>query len=231
MRPARARAIAAGVSEAQRPGKATLALLLVPVVATSVMSLAGTALSPALLSGSPLGLIALNAQPRHLILATNSVEALPFFTVALVRLFLADPFYYLIGRGWGPDAIRWIERRSGGAGKLVRFAERTFARASVLLVFLAPVNLMCVLAGAARMRPLVFVSANLLGTLSALVLVRWFGAALADPIEVVLAFVKDNVRWLTLATIVLVLLSSLARRRRSKKVGGSVERDVDPSEV
>jgi membrane protein DedA with SNARE-associated domain len=219
------------VSDRERPGKTTLALLLVPVVLTSVMSLTGTALSPALLTDSPLGLVALNAQPRHLVLATNSVDALPFFTVALVRLFLADPFYYLIGRGWGPDAIRWIERKSGGAGKLVRFAERVFARAGVLLVFVAPVNLVCVLAGAARMRPLVFVTANLIGTSVALVLVRWFGAALADPIEVVLAFVRENVRWLTVATIAIVLLSSLARRRRAKKEGGPVDREVDPSEV
>jgi membrane protein implicated in regulation of membrane protease activity len=70
-----------------------------------------------------------------------------------------------------------------------------------------------------------------LGTFGALVLVRWFGAALAEPIDLVLVFVRDNVRWLTIASVAIVIVSALVRRRRARKLGGPVERGVDASEV
>lgn len=207
--------------------KRTLVVLLVPVVATSAMSLTGTALAPALLADHPLALVALNPVLRHLLLATGSVDALPFFAVALCRLFAPDTFYFLIGRGWGRDAVDWIERRSGGAGKAVRLLERTFARAGLALVFVAPAGLVCVLAGAARMRLWLFVAVDLLGTFTALVLVRLFGAALADPIEIVKDFVQANVLVLTLGSIAAVAVSSVVRRRRARRLGPRVERDVE----
>lgn len=231
MRPGSACAIRCSVTERPRPSKTTLVLLLVPVVGTSILSLVGTALAPALIVESPLGLVALNAQFRHLILATNSVDALPFFAVALGRLFLADPFYYLLGRLYGEDAVQWIERKSGDAGAVVRWGERMFARFGLLLLLVAPINLVCVLAGAARVRPVPFAIVNLLGTFGGLVLVRLFGAALADPIEVVIGFVADNVLVLTIASIVIVIVSTIVRRRRQRKLGGPVERDADPNEV
>ena len=182
-------------------------------------------LAPALIGEHPLWLVALNPVVRHLVLATNSVDALPFYAVALARLFASDPFYFLIGRDFGRDAIEWIERRSGGAGRLVRFLERLFARVGLLLVFVAPAGFVCVLAGAARVSPTLFVTVNLAGTLTGITLARLFGAALAEPIDAVKDFVEANVVVLTLASLALVVLSSVVRRRRARRLGPRVERD------
>jgi membrane protein DedA with SNARE-associated domain len=205
----------------------TLALLLAPIIGTTLLTLTGTVLAPALLAEHPLLLVSLNPAPRHLVLATNSVDALPFFAVALARLFFADPFYYLLGRGFGADAVAWIERRSGASGKLLRSIEKLFARAGVVLLFIAPAGLMCVLAGAARMRPLLFVVVNLLGTIAGLLVVRASGAALAEPIETVREFVQANVIALTLASVLVVMISSYLRRRRARRSGPSSARERD----
>ena len=127
--------------------------------------------------------------------------------------------------------MQWIDRKSGDAGAVVRWGERMFARFGLLLLFVAPINLVCVLAGAAGVRPMPFAIVNLLGTFGGLVLVRLFGAALADPIEIVISFVTDNVLVLTVASIVLVIVSTFIKRRRQRKLGGPVERDADPTEV
>ncbi len=207
-------AIKLAVTLPARPSKDRLFVLLVPIVLTTLMSLMGTAVAPVLLADYPLLLVALNPVPRHLMLATNSVEALPFLAVVVARCFVADPFYYLIGRGWGHDAIGWIERRSGGAGKLVRLVERLFRRAGLALIFVSPGGVVCLLAGAARVRPSVFVLLNLLGTACSVLVVRMFGAALADSIEAIRLFVEANVVALTAASVLAVAAGWAIRRWR-----------------
>lgn len=195
-----------------------IVLAVVPILVATAMTLTGTALAPALLADSPLLLVTLNPAPRHLVLATNSVDTLPFFGVALARLFFADPFYYLLGRELGADAVAWVERKSGASGRLLRRVERLFARAGFLLVFLVPAGLMCVLAGASRMRVAPFIAVNLLGTFTGVLLVRAFGAALAEQIEVVRQFVQANVLVLTLLSVLVVLVTSWVKRRRARRL-------------
>lgn len=194
-----------------------LGALLAPVVVTSVASLTGTALAPTLLVTAPLLLIALNPVFRHLVMVSGVVDPKAFFAVALLRLFAPDPFYYWIGRLYGRDAVTWVERRSGGAGSLIRWLERAFDRLGLVLLFVAPVGLVCVLAGASRVKPWVFVVVDLLGTLAAVTLVHLFGKVMAEPIEVVRVFVEANLWLLTAISVCLVVISTLLRRRRGTK--------------
>ena len=201
----------------ERRRRRRLAFALGPIVATSVASLTGTALAPTLLVTAPLALIALNPVVRHLVLASGDVSTGSFFAVALTRLFLPDPFYYLIGRWYGADAIDWIERRAGGAGRLVRFAERAFSRAGYVVLFIAPMGLICVLAGAARIRPAWFVAVDLAGTLTVITLVRLFGEAFASPLAQVRDLVAANVVLLTALSVTLALGSAAVRRWRARR--------------
>jgi membrane protein DedA with SNARE-associated domain len=73
----------------------------------------------------------------------------------------------------------------------------------------------------------VFVVVNLLGTLTGLLVVRAFGAALADQIEAVRQFVQANVIALTLASVLAVMVSSYLRRRRARRLGASSARERD----
>lgn len=192
-----------------------LTLLLAPVVLTSAASLTGTALAPSLLIEAPLLLIALNPVTRHLVLVSGLVDATPFFLVAVTRLFLADPFYFLVGRSYGDDAVAWLERRSGYAGRLVRYVERLFQVAGPVVLFVAPLGLVSLLAGASRMRFHTFVVINLCGTITVVTLVRLFGVALERPLEVVRTFVEANVLLLTLISAGLVAVSVVVRHWRS----------------
>ncbi len=193
-----------------------LTALLAPIGVLTVAGFAGTAFAPALLVHAPLALIALNPVYANLILASNSIAAVPFFAVAVLRLFASDPFFFLIGREYGDAAIEWVERRSPLAGRIARRVEQLFERAGPLVLFVVPGGLVCVLAGASHMKARTFVAINLAGTLSVVALVRAFGHALADPIEAVRAFVQANILLLTGVSFVLVALSTAIRRRRAR---------------
>lgn len=190
--------------------------LLAPVVGFAMATFVGAAFVPVLLVHSPLGLIALNPAYPHLVLVSNRLETLPFFAVAALRLFAADPFYFLIGREYGESAVEWIERRSGFAGRMTRGIERLFARAGPAVLFLIPGGVVCVLAGASRMRVRTFLVTNLAGTTTALTLIRVFGHAFADPIELLRDFVQANLLVLTVLSVILVATSTIVRRRRAR---------------
>jgi membrane protein DedA with SNARE-associated domain len=210
-----------------RARRRQLFVLLVPIAATTIASAVGAALAPKLLVDHPLALLALNPVPRHLVLVSGSVDALPFTAVAAARLFFPDPFYFLVGRLYGSDAVRWVENRSGGAGRFVRFAERAFEKARYAVLFVAPAGLICVLAGASRMRTGPFVAVNLAGTLTGVTLARLFGEALAVPLEAVRDFIQANVLVLTAISVVLVASSVVLRRRQARRAARQSARDLD----
>jgi membrane protein DedA with SNARE-associated domain len=202
------------IVHSQRRQRRRLFLLLAPVAVLFTAGLIGIAFAPVLLAREPLVLIAMSPLLRHLVLASNSVDALPFVVVAVVRLFAPDPFLYVIGREYGPEAIDWVKARSRGAGRMMRFAERAFVRAGVLVLFISPGPLVCLLAGAARMPITTFLVVNVLGTAAVVLLVRSFGLAFAAKVELVRAFVAANIVGLTVVSLVLVLTSVAVKRRR-----------------
>ncbi len=191
-----------------------LFLLLAPVVALFAAGIVGTAFAPVLLAHAPLVLIAMSPVLRHLVLASSSIDALPFVAVAMARLFAADPFLYLIGREYGPQAVDWVKSQSPTAGRMMRFAERAFARAGVMMLFVSPGPLVCLLAGVERMPPTTFVTVNLLGTAAAVLLIRSFGIAFAARLALVNQFIAANIVGLTVISIALVLARIATKRRR-----------------
>lgn len=198
----------------RHPRRRRLLLLLAPVVVLFSAGLIGTAFAPALLVREPMLLIAMSPLFRHLVLASGSVELLPFVAIAVARLFVTDPFLYVIGREYGPEAVEWVEARSGGARRIVRAVKRAFARAGLLVLFVSPGPLVCLLAGAARMPILPFVAVNLLGTAAAVLLIRSFGVAFATKLTLVREFVAANIVVLTVISVALVFASVVVKRRR-----------------
>jgi membrane protein DedA with SNARE-associated domain len=191
-----------------------LFLLLAPVIVLFAAGVIGTAFAPVLLARAPLLLIAMSPLFRHLVLASSSIDPVPFVAVAIVRLFAADPFLYVIGREYGPEAVDWVKSRSRAAGRVMRFAERAFARAGVLVLFVSPGPLVCLLAGVERMPLTTFVAVNLLGTATAVLLIRSFGITFAAKLELVRQFIAANIVGLTIVSVLLVLARIAAKRRR-----------------
>ena len=190
-------------------------LLIAALGSFFALAMLGTAFAPKLLVEHPLLLVALNPVLRHLVLASNQIDALPFVLVGLLRLLGPDPFHYLLGRWYGDVAVEWIERRSPRSARAARFAERAFARAGLVLLFVSPEGIINVLAGAARVRPAVFLTLNVAGTLCMLMLVRAFGARYDAALGALLAFIQANVIGLTAASVIAVGVGVLLRRRRT----------------
>jgi membrane protein DedA with SNARE-associated domain len=215
-----------------RQSRLRLLILLAPVVVLFAAGLVGAAVAPALLVREPKLLIAMSPLFRHLALASGSIDLVPFVAIAVTRLFATDPFLYVIGRHYGPEAVEWVELRSGGARRVVRAVQRAFARAGLVVLFLSPGPLVCLLAGVARMPIMTFVSVNLLGTAAAVLLIRSFGVAFAAKLAIVREFIAANLVVLTAISAALVLASVAVKRRRWRSrplahsdvgMGGTVE--------
>lgn len=191
----------------------------------------GTAFSPALLSEAPLALVALSPLPRHLVLAAGKLEVLPYAAVGAASMLFADPFLYVLGWERGRAALEVVTRRAPRAARLVRWFERLFRRVGPLLVAVSPGPLFCTLAGMERMRPWLFVTANVAGTFFTLLGLREVGDLAAGPVAFVRELVETNVTRLTVATVVAVALYLAVERRRAAVASREArerDRDVAP---
>jgi membrane protein DedA with SNARE-associated domain len=164
---------------------------------------------------NPLLLIALSPAMRNQIAVANYVDPWAFFVIAGLRLLVADPLFFLLGRWYGDAGIRWVERRSSLAGQTIREVETWFSKASALVVFIAANNLVCVLAGASGMRRTTFWVANVLGTLARLTLIVFFADLLRDQIDTVLTWVGDYRPWVLGISILAVSVVVIRQLRSS----------------
>ena len=195
-------------------GRRRLALLVAPIVVLIVASNVGDALATTLATTHPLTLVALNARNRNLVLVTNELDALSYYGVATLRLLLSDPLFFLLGYWYGEAAVTWMERRTRTWGSTLRQVERWFGRAAYPLVFVAPNNIICLMAGAAGMSLGGFFVVNLAGTLVRLYLIRRLGEAFEAPIDDLLGFLAEYRIPLLVLSLVVVAGTSLFEMKR-----------------
>jgi membrane protein DedA with SNARE-associated domain len=208
----------AGVRPPERPppGRRTLAFIVVPIVALIVAGNVGNAIHPTLINDHPLLLVALEPRNRFLLLVAGKVDFVPFLLVAVVRRMASDPLFYLLGYLYGDAGVRWMERRMGDEVGLVKAMERWFRKAGPVLVFLFPGLFACVLAGATRMRPAVFMVLNLAGTVTVVTLLYRFAEVFDGPLGAVNRFYGNNGLVLTIVSVTLTVLWLLNQRRQGK---------------
>lgn len=200
--------------EPSRHSRRRLALLVAPIIGLIIASNVGDALATTLATTHPLTLIALNSRSRNLVLVTNSLDAVSYYGVATLRLLVSDPLFFLLGAWYGETAVQWMERRTRSFGGTMRQIERWFGRAAYPLVFLAPNNIVCLMAGAAGMNVAGFLVANVAGTLLRLYLIRRVGEAFEAPIDDLLGFLSEYRIPLLILSVVIVAASSLFELRR-----------------
>jgi membrane protein DedA with SNARE-associated domain len=206
----------------EQPGDATRAkpprrnvalvgtLIGILVIANNVGNLFMTTLA----RDHPAVLLTLNSSNRMLGLTTNQLDPWSYYGIGSLRLLVADPLFFLLGRWYGDAAIRWVERKWASQGEVLRMFERGFQKAAYAFVFVAPNNVVCLLAGAGSMPIAGFLAANLAGTATRLFLIRRAGEALSSPLDAVLD-VFERYRWPLLAiSFVVVAASFLSDRRR-----------------
>jgi membrane protein DedA with SNARE-associated domain len=196
------------------PSRLTLALIVAPLIALTIAAYIGDAFMPYFVDNNPLLLIALNARNRNLALVTNQLDAFSYYTVGFVRLVVSDPLFYLLGWFYGDAAVKWTERNTNTLGDTLRWVERHFKRYSIPLVFAFPNNFICLFAGAAGMKPVVFITANVSGTIVRLYLIRVLGNAFSGPLDWVLEFIRNYRAPLLVLSIGLVVFTIFNERKR-----------------
>lgn len=196
------------------PSRRTLVLIATPLVLLTIAANVGDALAPTLVDRHPLLLIALNARNRNLALTTNLLDPTSYYVVGFVRLIISDPLFYLLGYLYGDAAVRWVERNTRTLGETLRWVEQRFSRFGVPLVFAIPNNWICLFAGAAGMRPAVFITANVAGTILRLYLIRVLGNVFSGPIDWLLEQIGTYRIPLLVLSVGLVLVTVLSERKR-----------------
>ena len=198
--------------EPPRFDRRRLTLLLVPIGILVVMANVGTALAPTLVNHHPVWLITLDARNRHLLLVVAAdIDPLPYFLIGFVRLLVSDPLFFLLGRWYGEGALKWLESKGGtGATRQLRWVERVFGKIGAPLVAVMPNNLVCLFAGASGMRPRLFWTLNILGTICRLIFVWFLGRALEEPLGYVLDFIQ-RYQWPLLGLSVAIVVFQAGR--------------------
>jgi membrane protein DedA with SNARE-associated domain len=213
------------------PSRRRLLLLAVPIAALIVMNNLGTALTTEWAERHPLALIALNSQNRTLILTTNQLDAWSYYLVGSIRLLVADPFFFLIGHWYGDTALRWLEGRTKSFGQLLRQWEGFFSKAAYPLIFVAPNNPLCLLAGASGMSVTGFLLTNVAGTVTRLYLIRRLGNTFEEPLDDVLGFMRDNRTPLLILSIALAAFFLVSELRTGRTGLEELEELVEEDEA
>jgi hypothetical protein len=131
--------------------------VVLPLTVLSLVSAGGTLAAPALQGPNPLLLMALSPRLPFLLLAVPKVGFVPFVAIGTVRLCLADPFHFRLGRRLG--CLR--HRR----GRLASRLDHRWARpATAAAVLLRPNGRHLALAGAVGLRTWVVVALDVAGT-------------------------------------------------------------------
>jgi membrane protein DedA with SNARE-associated domain len=199
-----------------RPSRRTLALIITPIIAITVIGTIGNAIHPTLVKDHPLWLVAMEPRNRFLILVAGKVDYLPFVIVATVRRLFSDPLFYALGYLYGDAGVRWIENKMGEGGGFVRAIERGFAKAAPIMVFLFPGAIVCVLAGATGMNPILFLALNVAGTVTVVTVVYRFAEIVEGPVNAINGFYGNNSKWLTALSVIVTIIWLLDQRRRGK---------------
>jgi membrane protein DedA with SNARE-associated domain len=220
----------APASGERQPSRRTLTLLVVPILVVIVIGNLGNLFHAPLLKEHPMWLVAMEPRTRFLLLvAEKEVAFWPFLAVASVRRWISDPLFYLLGFLYRDRAVRWMERKMGEGGVMVRFIERAFARAAPLLVLLIPGPAICVLAGATGMSPLLFAALNVLGTVAAVTLVYQLSEVLDGPLGAINRFYGNNTLTLFIITVVFLgifLVSQYLQGRGEIQSISSIEKEL-----
>src|SRR5215468_5476483 len=189
----------------------TVRLCASTLVALSAVSLVGVAFSLYLVNHHPLLLVAMSPIGRHLLLVAPNVDPAAFVAVVVARRMVFYLASFHLGRALGPAGIVWLEARAARFGRVVRWLEQLFARASHAVVFCFAGPTLSAIAGASGMRPRVFAALAAPGLVLRALVVIGVAASVRGAIEAVLAWIDAH--WIP-GTIAMVALVALYRWRR-----------------
>jgi membrane protein DedA with SNARE-associated domain len=215
----------ADVATEPRPPRWVLFALVAPILGLIVANNVGAIMLTNALEESARGdlaqpylILALNSTNKILLATGFQTEAIAFYAVAMVRLLLPDPLFYLLGRLYRGPALRWGRGMYPGADKLFDLFEhedhKGVRRMLDALVLIMPNNPVCLLAGVAAMPVRRFVVLNVFGTLGRLILFRQLSFSFQDEIKDFMDFLAGYQKWALIITVVVIVISLVFQARR-----------------
>jgi membrane protein DedA with SNARE-associated domain len=190
-------------------------VLIACVAGLWILGFATGGAAPELLKNHPLTLMALSPRYRYMVVASPNVDFAPFMGIGVIRLLASDPIYFMLGWIYGDKAISFFE---DALGKPAMDSTRNFfvkAGTVMALFFAGPI--ICVLAGAARLKPKRFFTLDVIGTVLVVLALRLFAKQIEGPINSFLRFNAKYSKWLLLLTITTTVIVVL--RIGSKRAG------------
>jgi membrane protein DedA with SNARE-associated domain len=198
------------------PSRRTLVLIVVPIIVLISIGTIANAIHPTLVKNHPLLLVALEPRNRWVILVAEKVAFWPLLIFGTLRRLASDPLFFLLGYLYGDGAVRWAERKLDGGTGVIKWIEKAFHRAGPVLVFFFPGALVCVLAGATGMSPVLFFVLNIVGTLFTVTVLYNFASVVEGPVDAINRFYANNFKWLTVVSVVLTALYVWNQWRQGK---------------
>ena len=180
-----------------------------------ILGFATSSLAPKLLKDHPLGLMALNPRYRYMVVGAPRIGAGPFYIVGILRLLASDPVYFLLGWVYGEKALKFFEDALGK--QTMDSTRRFFLKAGTVMALFFAGPIICVFAGAARMKPRLFFTLDVIGTCIIVFALRQFSDAMSGFINGLLRFNDRNAKWLMVLTISTTLI--VAANVGSKRFG------------
>lgn len=227
-----AAALAAGQHGTVRHHKAKIVTLVVVLVALWVAQTYARSTLLVLSRDHPLVLVALDAKAHNLVLVADRIPTEILVALGTLSRFVDHFLYYLLGRWMGEPAFAVVRQQSGRAARVVRRAEKAFARAGNLAVFALSNRPVSVLAGAALMSPARFICLHLPGTLLRVWVAVLFAKSSSHVLRPWLTTIEDNANTLTVFTVAAtgIWIGFLAYTGRRRAKAAAVEEEPgDPT--
>ena len=194
-------------------------LLIAIVIGLYILGFVAGGAAPELLKNHPLSLLALAPRYRWFILTAPRIDLAPYFAVGISRLLVSDPVYFALGWFFGDKAISFFEDSLGKP--TIDKTRELFLKASTIMALFFAGPIICVLAGAAGMRPRKFFTLDIIGTTLLVIGLRAFSSQLDGVIKPILRF---NDRYSRYILIVTIALSALYISRAVRKQVGAARR-------
>jgi len=181
-----------------------------------------TAVAPTWANSHPVGLLALNARIRHLLLAIGG--GIGFWQYALVaggRLALAFVVCHLIGRAYSVRVLNWFGQYLGYRREQMDALISGFDRVDWAIVpWFTGSNLVAAISGVRRMNPIRLAVLLTIGLVGRILLYWWIGQVFDDQLADILDWI-GRYQWpLTIVSILLVLVTVGLNLRRGKAFSG-----------
>lgn len=179
-----------------------------------VIGTIGSNIGPALVDENPMLVISLSSRNRNLFGSVPYIDPLAYSLIGFFRVLAAGVALYLVGRWYGQRALGWVEGNMGELPAIYKWTERAVDRFGWLaLVAMPGSNVVCLLVGHRKMRPLPFVLLISVGIVIKLI-VLWIGGRIfEDQIRTFLDAIERYQWWVVIALFGISFLQSARRGR------------------